>query len=391
MVIVNRTATVAQIALDHPACVHVFLARRIDFCCRGGLTVWQACAGKGLDAEAMFSALDAAALEGMAPEEDPRKLSTARLIEHIVARHHAYLRKSLPFVEQLARKVARVHEEHNPKLPELARLVSELSETLEPHLDEEESALFPALTSAVLDSNRIAQELRSMHDDHLRVGEMLTCMRTLADDYAVPEWACGSYRALMNELRAIELDTMRHVQIENHVLMPRFAAAGGPLSQHMAAEHRRLEALLDRSVADPKHFDAGAFDEFRLGLLRHIGIEEKILLTDARRRRGGEPLPVAKMLRVQHGALASLLVPTPDRALVEEIRTLLRSHDAHEEGPRGLYEACERLAGEEVSALVERAQRAPSVRVAAHFDGVRVRRTAAGALRRARQKSGDIP
>jgi regulator of cell morphogenesis and NO signaling len=383
MSIVDRAATVAQIALDHPPCVHVFHAHRIDFCCRGGLTVHEACAGKGLDAEAMFSELDAAALERTAPAEDPRGLPTARLVEHVVARHHAYLRKALPFVEQLGRKVARVHGEHNPKLTELAKLVSELRERLEPHLDEEEAVLFPALTSAVPDSKRIEQELRSMHDDHLRVGEMLMCMRTLADDYAVPDWACGSYQALMNELGTIELDTMRHVQIENHVLMPRFTTTGGPLSQHMAADHRRLEALLDRSVADPKRFDAAAFDEFRSGLLRHIGIEEKILLADARRRRGGEPLPVAKLLRVEHGALASLLVPTPDHTLVGEIRTLLGSHDAREEGPGGLYELCEQLAGEEVSALLERAKSAPSVPAAAHFDGARVHRTAAGALRRA--------
>ncbi len=382
MTIVDRTATVSQIALDHPACVHVFLAHRVDFCCRGELTVEEACAGKGLDAKSMFLELDAAVFERTAAAEDPRGLSTARLVEHIALRYHAYLRKTLPFLEQVARKVAHVHGKGNPKLPELAEVVSELRQTLEPHIDEEEAALFPALTRSLPDSKRIEQGFRSMHDDHLRVGEMLMCIRTLADDYAAPDWACGSYRALMNELQAFELDTMRHVQIENHVLMPRFTSAGGPLSQLMAEEHRRLEALLDRSVADPKCLDAGAFDAFRSGLLRHIGIEEKILLTDARRRRGGEPLPIAKRLRVEHGALASLLVPTPDHALVQEIRTLLHSHDALEEGPGGLYDVCEQLAGEEVSALLERAQKAPSVPAAAHYDGVGVHRTAVGALRR---------
>jgi hypothetical protein len=225
-----------------------------------------------------------------------------------------------------------------------------------------------------------------MHEDHLKIGEDLACIRTLADDYVAPDWACGSYKALMNELRSIELDTMRHVQIENYVLMPRFAASGGPLVETMAAEHERLEALLDRSVADPERFDLVAFEDFRAGLLRHIGIEEKILLVDARRRRGGEPLPVARSLRVEHGTLASLLVPTPDHALVAEIRTLLRSHDAREEGPGGLYETCERLAGGEISELLELVRTAPPVPAAAHFDGIGVLRTSAGvAARRAAQ------
>jgi hypothetical protein len=163
-------------------------------------------------------------------------------------------------------------------------------------------------------------------------------------------------------------------------------ATGGPLSQYMASEHVRLEALLDQSVADPERFDLAAFEAFRAELLRHIGIEEKILLADARRRRGGEPLPDAKKLRMEHGALASLLVPTPDHALVQEIRTLLGPHDAWEEGPGGLYETCERLAAQDVPALLERVKSAPPVPVAAHFDGEGVHRTAAGALRGASRR-----
>lgn len=226
MPIVDRSATVARIALDHPPCAAVFHAHRIDFCCRGGLTVEEACAGKGLDASRLFAELDAAVRDRAAAAEDAREMSTPRLIEHIVARHHAYLRTALPFAEQLARKVARVHGEHNPKLAELAAVVSKLAQTLDPHLDAEEQSLFPALTSGGGQRERVAQELREMRDDHLRVGEILTCMRTLSDDYTPPPWACGSYKALMNELRSIELDTLRHVQLENHVLMPRFASAG---------------------------------------------------------------------------------------------------------------------------------------------------------------------
>jgi regulator of cell morphogenesis and NO signaling len=39
-----------------------------------------------------------------------------------------------------------------------------------------------------------------------------------------PEWACTSYRTLLSELAALEGDVLRHVHLENHVLMPRFAA-----------------------------------------------------------------------------------------------------------------------------------------------------------------------
>ncbi|MGZ3405282.1 MAG: hemerythrin domain-containing protein, partial [Polyangia bacterium] len=111
----------------------------------------------------------------------------------------------------------------------------------------------------------------------------------------------------------------------------------GPLRRYMTDDHQRLDALLDRATADAGHFDAEAFERFRAGLLRHIGIEEKILLRDARQRRGGEPLPVAARLRVEHAAIASLLVPTPDAALAGEIRQLLEAHNVLEEADGGLY------------------------------------------------------
>ena len=158
----------------------------------------------------------------------------------------------------------------------------------------------------------------------------------------------------------------------------------GPLARYLEEDHERLERLLDQAVADPARFDHDAYARFRAGLLRHIGIEEKILLADARRRRGGEPLPIARDIRVEHGAIASLLVPTPDAALVGELRVLLAGHNPREEGPEGMYAVCEALAGEEALQLLEQARAAPEVPMAKYFDGARAIRTAAEALERSR-------
>jgi hypothetical protein len=154
----------------------------------------------------------------------------------------------------------------------------------------------------------------------------------------------------------------------------------GPLHALLTADHAQLEAVLLRATKDPSRFDQEAFEAFRAGLLRHIAIEEKILLPDARRRRQGAPLPLAARLRVDHGALAALLVPTPDAVLVAEIQQILRPHDVLEEEPGGLYDQCEVLAGDEVESLLARVRAAPPVPVAKHFDGHGVHRSAAEAL-----------
>ena len=155
----------------------------------------------------------------------------------------------------------------------------------------------------------------------------------------------------------------------------------GPLTAWFAADHERLDALLRRSVADPHAFDLEAFEAFRGGLLRHIALEEKFLLPRARKARGGEPLRIARRLRVDHGAIASLLVPTPDAGIVAELRSILEPHNAVEEGPEGLYATCDRLLAPEVGDLLERIRAYPPVKTAPHNDGPGTYRTAEEALR----------
>lgn len=229
MPVLEPSATVAQIVLDHPECARIFREHRIDFCCRGQMTVAEACAGSGQDAAALIGELERAIGARSRTDVDPRGLATPELVRLIVDRHHEYLRKALPFVEQLARKVARVHGRHDARLAPLADVVTELGETLLEHIDDEEASLFPALIAGAPDRARIEGELRAMNDEHLRVGDLLSRIRTLAGDFALaPEWACASYRTLMRELEEIEGDTFTHVHHEAHVLVPRFASTEAP-------------------------------------------------------------------------------------------------------------------------------------------------------------------
>jgi len=150
------------------------------------------------------------------------------------------------------------------------------------------------------------------------------------------------------------------------------------ITRYLADDHTRLDALLTRSASDP-----AAFAAFRQGLLRHIGMEEKVLLPAAQRARGGEALPEAARLRLDHGALAALLVPTPTPAIRATLRGILERHNALEEGPDGVYTACERLAGGEVPTLLAALRAFPEVSVHPHVDSDLVEKATARALARA--------
>jgi hypothetical protein len=61
----------------------------------------------------------------------------------------------------------------------------------------------------------------------------------------------------------------------------------GKIYRYFADDHRRLDALLERAMSDPENIDAAAYAQFRSGLLKHIGVEEKVFPrgTKATRRR----------------------------------------------------------------------------------------------------------
>jgi Hemerythrin HHE cation binding domain len=158
-------------------------------------------------------------------------------------------------------------------------------------------------------------------------------------------------------------------------------ASGGPLTRHLAEDHDRLEALLARAVAAPGAVEREAYDAFRAGLLRHIALEEKILVPALREALGGEPPPEWRRLRIDHGAIASLLVPSPTGELVQELRSILDPHDDFEEAPDGLYARADALLAPRADELLARMRAYPPVKVAAYSDGPRVLRRAEDALR----------
>ncbi len=112
-------------------------------------------------------------------------------------------------------------------------------------------------------------------------------------------------------------------------------------------------------------------------------MEEKILLPASQKRRGGEPLSVAAKLRLDHGAPAALLVPSPTVRVVAAIRAILTLHNPLEEDPGGMYDQCEELAGADAEQILQQLRAAADVRVVPHVDSPFVMDATRRALARA--------
>jgi hemerythrin HHE cation binding domain-containing protein len=156
----------------------------------------------------------------------------------------------------------------------------------------------------------------------------------------------------------------------------------GKLYRFMEAEHRLLDELLAQAAGLGGAIDQAAYETFRECLLRHIRIEERILLPMAQHKRGGEPLAIAPRLRLDHGTLAAVLMLPPAAQTFRALRAVLEAHNPLEENDGGVYEQFEGLAGSEADSLLEHAAATARIPVSRWIDSPKIVAAAKRALAR---------
>jgi len=85
----------------------------------------------------------------------------------------------------------------------------------------------------------------------------------------------------------------------------------GLLYQYLSKDHETLDRLLKQATAGPGVIDAECYADFRKRLLRHISIEEKIVLPAIAKWQGERNAALMRRLHLDHSAIASLMVPPP--------------------------------------------------------------------------------
>lgn len=213
--------TLAELACTEPAAARVFLAHGLDFCCKGRRSLAAACSEKGLDPATLLAEVQApTGAEDLTAWSDR---PASQLVQHIVTRYHAALRRDLPALIALAEKVEARHAD-KPTVPVgLARHLQAMHLAVLDHLGKEESILFPAILSGrgAMCGGPI-QVMEAEHTDH---GHNLARMRALAGDFVPPPEACTTWRALYLGLATLERELMEHIHLENNVLFPRVLMA----------------------------------------------------------------------------------------------------------------------------------------------------------------------
>ena len=221
--------TVGEMVRERPGRARVFEALGIDYCCGGKKPLAEACARKGHDVDAVLASIKE--VDSSTSVEDATDYATMpldELVDHIVSTHHTYLVRELPRMQQMSAKVAKVHGDRDARLAELATVVNALMDELTSHMMKEERILFPVIreleqadTLPAMPFGTLANPIRAMETEHDIAGDGLLDMHRLTDAYTPPDWACNTYRALLDGLHELELDLHQHIHKENNILFPR--------------------------------------------------------------------------------------------------------------------------------------------------------------------------
>jgi len=151
----------------------------------------------------------------------------AGLCEHIIERHHGYLRDVLPRLSERAATAAG----RDPAYRVLADLFAGFRMDLEAHMAKEEGTFFPqmaALEQAGTSSSgmrpSVAGPIGFLEAEHEEALASLARMERLTDGFTPPEGADTGIRLLLAELTTLAEDMRWHVYKEDEVLFPRAAA-----------------------------------------------------------------------------------------------------------------------------------------------------------------------
>jgi regulator of cell morphogenesis and NO signaling len=223
---IDETMRLGELVNAHPELARELERLGLDYCCRGGRTLGNACSAAGLDKGTVVAGL-AAATHELGASEDWVNMDAVSLIDHIVATHHAYLWEELPRLSGLMAKVTLAHGLKHPELREVGAAFEELRADLEPHMLKEERVLFPmvkdlatATTPPAFHCGSVRNPISVMMTEHDRAGGLLGRLRDLTQGYAPPADGCASYQACYRGLSELEADTHLHIHKENNLLFP---------------------------------------------------------------------------------------------------------------------------------------------------------------------------
>lgn len=209
----------------------IFKKYKIDFCCKGGRTIEEACTSKNIDLNSIYSEIE------NLPKNDGGSIDYNSwpldlLADYVEKTHHRYVEEKTPIILQFLNKLCKVHGNAHPELFEINELFDASAKDLGAHLKKEELILFPFIKNMVKTKiqgdampqssfGTVENPVNMMKQEHTVEGERLRKIGELTNEYTPPADACNTYKVTFAMLEEFENDLHQHIHIENNILFPK--------------------------------------------------------------------------------------------------------------------------------------------------------------------------
>jgi regulator of cell morphogenesis and NO signaling len=218
--------TIGQIVAQDFRTAEIFKKAGIDFCCGGNKSIAEACTEKGIEPAVIENKLSELKNQSSGSMDNFNEWELDFLCDYIVNKHHKYMNKTLPELRFYTQKIASVHGNFHPELPEVSDLFTKIADALTEHLRHEENVLFPAIKAALRSAGKehteiIHSEISRMTGEHEFAGSSMDRIRVITSNYLVPGDACNTYMVTLRLLEQFEDDLHIHVHLENNILYPK--------------------------------------------------------------------------------------------------------------------------------------------------------------------------
>ncbi|MES2221169.1 MAG: DUF542 domain-containing protein [Acidobacteriota bacterium] len=236
---INANQTIGEVARRQPSTVEVFEQLGMQYCCHGEDTVEATCKYLGLPIKGVLSELNR-----VADANSTRKASWAdpileALMGKLLRTRTVLIQQDLPRIQQLAHTVSSCHLRAHPNAIHVAHLSATLAHEVTSHFSEEAQIVFPKIrelelayvgsSSATVNLESVRNDLAHMTHEHSAVGDLLSRIQDVTEDYNGTATECPSYREICEKLKGLDGEIRQEVHLENNVLFDRARQISGAL------------------------------------------------------------------------------------------------------------------------------------------------------------------
>ena len=230
----TQEKTIGDFVAENFRTAEVFKKYNIDFCCKGGRTVEEACDNKKVSPQQIYQELEEI-VNRKSEDIDFNSWPLDLLADYVEKTHHKYVEEKSAMLIPYLNKLCKVHGERHPELFEINQLFIGSAQDLAAHMKKEELILFPFIKQMVeakkngepLPAPRfgtVENPVAMMKHEHEAEGERFVKIAELTNNYEFPDDACGTYQVTYRMLEDFQNDLHKHIHLENNILFPKAIA-----------------------------------------------------------------------------------------------------------------------------------------------------------------------